>query len=452
MSDIFDTWAAQAQETEKNIDFEEKQQEVFEPVADLLDSDGNIIGESTATHKRLESAPVETSMAVVQITPDVAETDAFNKILAEIPEKLKQVDTLLTDWRKNPDEFVETIDEESLNENLKALDAISSFSTSITNDRKAIKDYFNDQRDKAVKYLDDKLTAAKFDDLVTAKADINQLKNDITAHRANQRWAELKSTFEASIAQYNIIARLAPELQDFSRFRLINPKLVSGAKTRKITEKVRTNVSNIVFEWSTALQSIESNSWGLSSADQFKLLNGFKANPSPQYVITEGEALKINAERKLEAERRAAELREKAEAEAKIKREQEAKEMARIKQQQEDAQRRRDTEAQAKADAEAKALAEKMEQARKAEEARKKEIEELSNLYVKPQVKQEFPKFVDYMFGIPAYKDVHTNPRTKARLAYDTMMQVATSGSVVQLETGGDPEKVLDLLRFILDV
>lgn len=427
-------------------------------VSEIYDKDGVLISGSDDKsvlgdgHKRINGAPVSTSMAVVSMIQDITETSTFQQTLNSIPEKLDKVDLLLKEWRKDPDAFVENVNEADLDNDLAELNSISKFSTSISNDRKSIKKYFDTQRDLAMDYLDERLENARFNELVTAKADITTLKADITAHRANTRWAELKATFDASIAQYNIIARLAPELQDYSRFRLINPKLVSGAKTRKITDKVRQSVSDIVFEWGTALEAIEANQWGLDSADQFKLLNGFKANPSMSYVTKEGSALKTAMQRRIEAEKRAEELREKQEAENKARKAEQEAEMERIRKQQAEAKLKHDAEAKIQADKEAQALKERMAQAEALEKSRRAEIEKLSTLYVKPQVKQEFPEFVDYVFGNKSYHDVHSNSRTKARLAYDAMMQTGKPNSVVMRETAGDPDKVLDLLRFILDV
>src|SRR5699024_409741 len=129
--------------------------------------------------------------------------------------------------------------EDELDKDLKEINEIVRFSNSIDKSRTEIRRYFNDIRDQATEILDKRLEDAQFNDLKDAHNDIKQLKKDIRSQRISDRWKELEPVFSGSIQHYSLIEELAPELLDFSKFRLIHSKLVSGAKTKPITDTIR---------------------------------------------------------------------------------------------------------------------------------------------------------------------------------------------------------------------
>ena len=179
---------------------------------------------------------MQTAIANINLTPMIQETSTFQAVLQEIPLRVAEANALLAQYRDNPDQFIEQFDEATLDEQLKQMAHVSGFVRDIEDSRKQIKQYMNSVRDGVMHELDKRLEGAQFNELARAQADIKQLKKDVDADRRAKRWEEIRATFEANINRYPLLGEIAPELADFSRFKLLFPKLISGAKTRKVTE------------------------------------------------------------------------------------------------------------------------------------------------------------------------------------------------------------------------
>lgn len=393
---------------------------------------------------------LQTDFAEVSLSPMVSETSNFQMVLQEIPRRVQEANELLKEYRDNPDAFINNIDEADLDAKLKDMAEVSSFMRGIATSRKDIKAFFNENRDRMIDELDSRLEGAQYGELERAQSDIKQLKKDVDADRREMRWEEIRATFQANIERYPSIGQFAPELADFSRFKILHPKLVSGAKTRKVKEADHTTVNETVYAWFTAIEIIKENEWGLSPADQNQLLTLFKQNPSIDIVNREGRQLKLNADARekarIEAEKRQAEALEKAKLE-------EAKrqaELAEIQERERIAKAQRDKEAEEKALEERKALELRAQQMAEQERQRQAEYQQFGGQY-QTIFKESFPQFINYLFSVKAYHNVHSSPQTKAAVIYDIMQQVPKPDSVVSRETAKDPQKVLDLVRYILD-
>lgn len=402
------------------------------------------------TEYKQELVPVQTAIATISAAPAIIETSAFQAVLAEIPQRVNEADALLADYRRDPDAFVEKIDEETLDAQLKEMSNVSVFVKDIEKSRKEIKAYMNSVRDDVLNTLDLRLTNANFDKLSQAQADIKQLKKDVENDRREKRWAEIRRTFEANINRYPLINDFAPELADFSRFKLLFPKLVTGAKTRNVKEADHTMVNETIYAWNTGIEIMKGNEWGLAGQELQQLLTLFKQNPSVELVQREGRQLKLNAEARekarIEAEARRIEQQKQAEIAAK----QRAEEMARIQEQARLAKLSQDAEAAKRAEAERLALEERSRQMAEQERLRALEYSQFGNQY-QTIFKESFPSFIEYLFSNPAYHDVHGSAKTKAAVIYDIMRQIENPVSVVSRETGKDPQRTLDLVRYILD-
>ncbi|MBS4189951.1 hypothetical protein KHA94_06995 [Bacillus sp. FJAT-49705] len=123
----------------------------------------------------------------------------------------------------------------------------------------------NGVRDQLIDTLDKRLEGASFNELERAQSDIKQLKKDVDADRCAKRWEEVRATFEANMNRFPLLGEYAPELADFSRFKLLFPKLISGAKTQKVKESDHTMVNETLYAWNTAVEL--ENEWGLPLQD-----------------------------------------------------------------------------------------------------------------------------------------------------------------------------------------
>lgn len=393
---------------------------------------------------------IQTPIANINIVPAITETSSFQTVLREIPIRVSEADRLLADYRQDPEGFIEKIDEVALDAQLKQMAEVSSFIRGIEKSRKDIKAYMNGVRDHVIQTLDARLESAKFTELERAQADIKQLKKDIDADRRAKRWEEIRVTFEANINRYPLLGEYAPELCDFSRFKLLFPKLISGAKTRKVTEADHKTVNETIYAWQTAMELLIENAWQLAPQDLSQLLTLFKQNPSVELVQREGRQLKINAEAREKARIEQEKRRLEEERRAKIAAEERQREIERIQAQERLAKLARDKEAQKRAEEQRIALEERSRLLAEQEKRRQQEYAQFGNQY-KTIFKESFPQFIAYLFENPNYHNVHTSAQTKASVIYDIMRQVERDDSVVTRETARDPQKVLDLVRYILD-
>lgn len=404
----------------------------------------------TEPSSQTENQSIQTAIAEINITPAITETSDFQAVLQQIPLRVRAANTLLEGYRENPEAFLADIDESVLDDQLKEMAQVSGFVKDIEKSRKDIKAYMNGVRDQLLDTLDKRLEGASFNELERAEADIKQLRKDIEADRRAKRWEEIKVTFEANVNRYPLLGEFAQELADFSRFKLLFPKLVSGAKTRKVKEADHTMVNETLYAWNTAIEIMKGNEWGLEPQDLNQLLTMFKQNPSVELVQREGRQLKINAEAREAARLEAEQRRIEAERQAKIREEERQKELARIQEQERQAKLKQDIEAQKQAEQQRKELEERSRIMAEQERQRQAEYASFGGQY-KTIFKESFPLFIEYLFNNPAYHDVHANAQTKASIIYDIMRQVERPDSVVTRETAKDPQKVLNLVRYILD-
>ena len=394
---------------------------------------------------------LQTDIISVSANTQITETNAFQQTLAKIPAHVGRANQLLAEYRKDPSQFVQEVDEDELDKDLKEINEIVRFSNSIDKSRTEIRRYFNDIRDQATEILDKRLEDAQFNDLKDAHNDIKQLKKDIRSQRISDRWKELEPVFSGSIQHYPLIEELAPELLDFSKFRLIHSKLVSGAKTKPITDTIRKEVTQIINEWNTALELIQSNQWELNPQKQFALLNAFKANPSIGLVNEQGPQFKVQQDSEEERKRQEAERRKKQEEEAKKAAEERKKREAELLKQQEAARKAQSEQERKQAEERAKKLQEQARLAEEQERKRKEELERLIQAQVSPQARQSFPNVVEFVFSEPLFKDLHTNTRSKAAAVYELSQQLTKPNSPMMKDTNGDAGQYLEAIRFILD-
>lgn len=394
--------------------------------------------------------PIHTAIAEINVTPAVTETSTFQRVLQEIPVRVQEANALLAEYRADPKTFLDKIDDDALDAVLKQMAEVSGFVRDIEKSRKAIKTYMNNVRDGLIQALNTRLDGADFNELERAQTDIKQLKKDIDADRRAGRWEEIRETFMANVERYPLIQEFAPELADFSKFKMLNPKLVSGAKTRKVKESDHTFVNETLYAWNTGIELMKENAWGLTPQDQNNLLTLFKQSPSVELVEREGRQLKINADARekarAEAEKRRLEQEKKA-REEEAKREQQ---LIEIQKREQAAKLARDQNAARIAAEQKKQLEERTRIAREQELARQAEYAQFGGQY-KTIFKESFPQFIKYLFDNPAYHNVHSSAQTKAAVIYDIMRQIERPDSIVMRETAKDPQKVLDLVRYILD-
>lgn len=396
------------------------------------------------------TATIETSIAQIGFTSAITETPSFQQVLQEIPKHVNEANQLLKDYRENPDDFIENVDDTALDAQMKAMDGVFKFAQEINKSRTEIRRYFDSIRNNVIQTLDKRLSDASFHELSQAQNDIRQLRKDVIADRREKRWKEVQATFEANVARYPDLQQYAPELTDFSKFKLMNPKLISGAKTRNVREQDHTFINETIFGWSTALQIIIQNDWGLSVTHLNELLTMFKQNPSVEMVTREGQRLKEMMIAQEKARKAEEERRRKEEEERKRRDAERQAELARIQEQERIAKQQQNLQMQQQAEQQRQNLERQAKLVEQQERERQQQMMQFGSQY-QTIFKESFPDFINYLFSNPRYHNVHSDSFTKVRVIYDIMQQTGNSQSVVAKETNLNPDKILELIRYIMD-
>ena len=314
--------------------------------------------------------------------------------------------------------------------------------------------FLSDRTDEIKSLIETTFSQNGFDELKKAKDDIQVIKNELQFRRKQKRWAEVEPVFQENINNYPNIAQYTPELLDFSKFKINNEKLISGAvKQSPAMSTVLKNVRALIADIDAGITLMIDNPWGLNSAKQLALLEEFKKDPTSACVVTNGpiskqrqddeEAQAILQKQLLEQQQE--ELR-KAQLlkEEQLKRMEEERKLAQIQQ---------DALAQ-------QALAEQMRQAQLAQEAAQKQaqllqaqLEQFKQTVVPQTISAKYPQYVDDMFRRNTNTQLQNNDVAKANELYHLLHSVVhDQQSPAFVATNGQPRAILELARFILDL
>lgn len=358
--------------------------------------------------------------------PQLQLNNEFQEVLSHIPEVVKESkDVLAID--------IDDLDDKKVNELDKKLREITSFNRKIENGRKDLRSYLNNYRDSITDVFDERLSQSGYDQVPDLAAQVRQRKNDIKTHRINKRWDDLQSTFEKNIAIYPKMFDTYPDLKDFSTFKLHHDDLVSGAKTKKITEKTRAEINKEIGQWSNLLNTIEENAWGLNETNFNSLLKSFIANPT-KYANDSMQLLNNAQFMKDEQNKQAAQLAE-------------------LKKQQEQAK----LEAAKKAQAQVQKASSKPEQNVQAKPTEQPKVNnygpQLNQVSAQPVEKfhSEFEALNDYIASDPRFRGISGNNRIKCRLLFYYFQEAGKSTDLTKV-IGQNPDEVVKSIKHILDM
>lgn len=331
---------------------------------------------------------IQVPSAKLEVSP------AFKQVLKKIPElneqsaKIQAVD-------------LNEIDEDQITELNKQMRDVSQYDKKFKDVQKAIRDSYNKPRDQVLNWFNTQLESAGYDDFEKNIAKNKQLKRDVIANRANKRWKELETTFKATLQAYPLIGQMAPKLANFATFRVRNPKLVSGAKTRKINDKTRAAVTNTIAEYNNSLQDIQANASNLHPAYQRRLLEAYVNDPTPATLMNQTRLL--------------------------------------LKQQETDEQLQKQIDAQ------------KANKAKQTVQQASQTINPSLRSAQKPAA-QDFNWLINYIYTFPNGRNVHTNDAVKANVIYDLYHKFTIKDSIWYPHVKGNPSKLVALTKMIINL
>lgn len=213
------------------------------------------------------------------------QTDTFKRIVNEI-------NALIPEAKEAASVDVKDLDEKQMTELSHKFATTQKYVKSINDSRKMVKNYFNWNRDYYLAAIDQLLDQAGFNEIDKYYKINKQQKQDRIAWRINQRWDQLKVTFDKNLEIYPLIKQLAPQLADFNHYRLTHEKMVSGAKTKKVNDEMRSEINNELNQWNSNLQTIQDNHEKLEPKYQQRLLSLFIENPTSDTLMNNLRILK----------------------------------------------------------------------------------------------------------------------------------------------------------------
>lgn len=388
------------------------------------------------------------NLAIVGSTQQLIVSSAFQEGLSKISPMIERTKALLVlDIAKvSDDELTNTIHD---------LAEAQKMVKQINESKNAVKKHFNAIRDRNLEMLENALNESGYQELTDLDKQIKKLKKDVSAHRINTRWEEMKPTFDANIAQYPIISQLAPILTEYSRFRIRNKDLIKGGKTGFSRDKVMTFMNEQLYQTARILEHIQKNTQNLSPINVSGVLNDFihsEQIPTMDMVVQN----ELNRQSQEEQARRAEEARKAYEAQVKAENERKQKELAE--------QQRKQQEAMEKAkQAQPNGVGNQtMQQTPPVTNTQQAQPQQQPNptmftqteAFARPQATDTYKWVADMIFSVPQFRDIHTNPMTKMTVMYHMWTQVGTPNTQFNqhvLDENGavDPEKVLALSDYI---
>lgn len=178
--------------------------------------------------------------------------------------------------------------------------------------------------DNIMAQFDDKLAAARFNDLQSRDAQAKQLKKDLRTVRINKHWEEVEGAFKANVANYPLIAQMAPGLTDFNLFKLRHPKLVTGAKNWKFGDKQMAELNQDLYDINECLTDMQNNQMHLPQSYEMTLLQNFLSNPTKTSYLDFKNRVVNQYQIDVERAKAAEEAKKQAEENAKLQQAQQA--------------------------------------------------------------------------------------------------------------------------------
>lgn len=372
------------------------------------------------------------------------------QLSAQFLEGLKPIRATVDRARELLNVDIATIEEDELKEIQDELANGQKLASHIRESRQKTSQFFDSIKKTNLEFLDAELERFGYNELVEADRDTKKLKKDVSAHRINTRWEELRPTFESNVTQFENILRLAPELGDYSRFRVRHPKLITGAKAFKVSDKIRGIVNEEMFRIHTELKRIEENPSELTPHYQGELLKDYKQDPQTTHLYAREDYYKNRLKADIEASERRLALQEKQ------RQEQEAAEAARLKA----------LEAQGVGVEDVKKAAPTVQPVQSVQAPvtplpprQENPALQGQTMYSqndpfaqKAPVEDKFAWLAEYIFNDASLRDISTNKQTKVRLLHTMYVSFNNRNSIFSQKTAMKPEAVIELTEYILSL
>lgn len=121
---------------------------------------------------------ISTSIATLAVNTQLTPSPELQKQLDTVKTKASYVQQLLSDYRSDPDKFMETNDEKSITALTKELEEVLKIKKTIEDDQKDLKTFLKQQTDAIQKTIAETFANNGFDELKKAKDDMQSSKTN----------------------------------------------------------------------------------------------------------------------------------------------------------------------------------------------------------------------------------------------------------------------------------
>ena len=241
--------------------------------------------------------------------PTYQMNDTFVQLSEDIPLLVERAHQLLD---QIDEDALESMDEDEVLSVIKDMKDVKPFYKQVKDARDNVQRHLKNAVTEQMAQLDQQLAGTGVDELEALIAKASDLQRRIRDQRKEKRWAELKTKFNQTIAQYPLLKEHIPYQIDFDKFKSLNPKLVSAAKNANVTTSTFNAITTYVGNLESDVQSILS----FESPFEEQLFSQYQLSPNLPQIV----ALNRSLEKKKAAEDAAAKAKQDAAIEREAKR------------------------------------------------------------------------------------------------------------------------------------
>lgn len=197
---------------------------------------------------------------------------------------LNQMPSVIAEAKKYLDTDINELDEKDITALRKKTKPLKDYKRQFDQGATMINKFFNAKRDAVKQQYTTLLENAGFDQLEDVDRRLRELDKDIKANRKNQRWAKLKTYFDAQQNLYPDLQQLAPDtLGDFNHYRVTHPKMVSAAKSKPLRENDIKALNQDLYQYHENLTRLTQS--GLGTTYQQQVIKEYAADPSTDHML-----------------------------------------------------------------------------------------------------------------------------------------------------------------------
>ena len=223
----------------------------------------------------------------VEIAPAEFEVNnSFTQLEQDVPLLIERAHQILEqlDFDIDDDEAFNQItaeDEENIAKVIRDMKDVKPVARQVKTARSDVEKFLKQNVKDQMAVLDQRLLATGIDELEDLITISTNLQKKLEAKRKSDRWIELEKHFNKIADAYPLLHEKVPKQLDFGVFKSNNIKLISGAKSKPVTQAMYELVTKYIGELQSDVETI----LALDSQFQDQLFLQYQLTPNMQQII-----------------------------------------------------------------------------------------------------------------------------------------------------------------------